>query len=112
MRCQKGSSGSGSSSNANQSGGSSTNHSVRAEAHVLVLPENTNEVVVVVPDDVLESGDKGKSEESVHFEQGEGSVLSLREMEEMQWREEEVEGSCFFSLIKLYGLGSINNRGI
>ena len=80
MRCQRGSSGGGSSSNANQSGGSSS---------------NTNEVVVV-PDDVLESGDKGKSEESVHFEQGEGSVLSQREMEEMQRRKEEVEGSCFF----------------
>ena len=62
----------------------------------MVSPENTNEVIVVVPDDVLESGDKGKSEESVHFEQGEGLVLSQREREEMQRREEEVEGLCFF----------------
>ncbi|ESW04456.1 hypothetical protein PHAVU_011G096000 [Phaseolus vulgaris] len=70
---QRGSSGGGSSSNASRSGGSSSNASVRAEAQVLVAPENTDEVVVVVPDDVLESGDKGKSEESVHFEHGDGS---------------------------------------
>ena len=49
-----------------------------------------------MPDDVLEGGNKGKSEESVHFEQGEGLVLSQREMKEMQRREEEVEGLCFF----------------
>lgn len=72
---QRGSSGGGSSSNPNRSGGgggSSSNSSVRAEPQVPVLPENSDEVVVV-SDEVLESGDKGKSEEGVHFEQGDGS---------------------------------------
>jgi len=94
---QRGSSGGGSSSNANRTGGSSTNPSARAEAQVFVSPENTDEVVVVVPDDVLESGDKGKSEESVHFEQGEGScdddvTTAAAAVVESDVREEFVKG--------------------
>jgi len=94
---QRGSSGGGSSSNANRTAGSSSNPAVRAEAQVLVSPENTDEVVVVVPDDVLESGDKGKSEESVHFEQVDGScnddVAAAAAVVESDVREEFVKGS-------------------
>jgi len=53
---------------ASRSGGSSTNPSVRAEARVLVSSENTNEV--------LESGDKGKSEESVVPERDGGDAAA------------------------------------
>ncbi|XP_022634290.1 OTU domain-containing protein 5 isoform X2 [Vigna radiata var. radiata] len=91
---QRGSSGGGSSSNANRSGGSSTNPSARAEAQVLVSPDNTDEVVV--GDDVLESDDKGKSEESIHFEQPDGScdngVTTATAVVESDIREEFVKG--------------------
>jgi len=53
---------------ASRNGGSSTNPSVRAEARVLVSSENTNEV--------LESGDKGKSEESVVAERDGGDAAA------------------------------------
>ncbi|WVZ03888.1 hypothetical protein V8G54_024694 [Vigna mungo] len=91
---QRGSSGGGSSSNANRSGGSSTNPSARAEAQVLVSPDNTDEVVV--GGDVLESDDKGKSEESIHFEQADGScdngVTTATAVVESDIREEFVKG--------------------
>jgi len=92
---QRGSSGGGSSSNPNRSGGgggSSSNSSVRAEPQVPVLPENSDEVVVV-SDEVLESGDKGKSEEGVHFEQGDGSCEDdVAAVVESDVREEIVKG--------------------
>lgn len=95
---QRGSSGGGStSSNPNRSGGgSSSNSSARAEPQVPVLPVNSDEVVVgVVSDEVLESGDKGKSDESVHFEQGDGSCddgVAAAVVVESDVREEIVKG--------------------
>ncbi|CAJ1979125.1 unnamed protein product [Sphenostylis stenocarpa] len=90
---QRGSSGGGSSSNANRSGGSSSNSSVRPEAQVFVSPENCDEVVV--SDEVSESGDKGKSEDSLHFEKGDGSCdddMAAAAVVESDVREEIVKG--------------------
>lgn len=94
---QRGSSGAGSSSNANRSAGSSSNPSARPEPQVLLSPENIDEAVVAVPDEVLESCDKGKTEESVHFEQGDGScdddvAAAAAVVVESDVREEFVKG--------------------
>ena len=52
-------------------------------------------------DEVLESGDKGKSEEGVHFEQGDGSCEDdvAAVVVESDVREESVKGLTLASLL-------------